>query len=331
MTQQTIELSLQELTELVTAALTALGLTENERRIVTRVLLWAELRGNSQGLGKIPARAIAPDPNSGEIVVTNRSSVVTQIDGNLNLGMVVMERAVEEAVLSAKNNGIGIVGTRGTATSTGAIGYFAERAAEQDFICIIFGGTPKAVAPFGSADAIFGTNPLSFAFPTADEPLVVDMGTSAETWFGLLQAERLGESIESNTAFNSAGTETTNPGDALRGAIKAFGGAKGSALALLIEVMTGPLAGGAIFGDATHQSGNVVVALDPNIFGHGDSFHQRTSALLENIRSSRPAPGTRKPQVPGDRSRNTFNTIKLQDRVVLDLALVESIRAIAAE
>jgi LDH2 family malate/lactate/ureidoglycolate dehydrogenase len=123
MTQQTIEFSLQELTELVTAALTALGLTDDDRRVVTRVLLWAELRGNSQGLGKIPARAVAPDPNAGE--------------------MVVMDRAVDEAVLSAKNNGIGIVGTRGTATSTGAIGYFAECAAEQEFICIILAARPR--------------------------------------------------------------------------------------------------------------------------------------------------------------------------------------------
>jgi L-2-hydroxycarboxylate dehydrogenase (NAD+) len=157
------------------------------------------------------------------------------------------------------------------------------------------------------------------------------MGTSAETWFELLQAERLGESIAPDIAFDSTGVATTNPGDALRGAIQAFGGAKGSALALLIEILTGPLTGGAIFGDATHQSGNVVVALDPNIFGYGDSFHERTSSLLENIRSSRPAPGISNPQVPGDHSRNTFKASKLQDRIVLDLSLVESIRAIAEE
>ncbi|MBT6208469.1 MAG: Ldh family oxidoreductase, partial [Woeseia sp.] len=250
MTHKTVELSLSELEALVAAALTALGLAPEEQRIVAQVLLWAELRGNSQGLGKIPARAVAPHPDAGEVVVTQRSTVVTQIEGNQNLGMVVMDHAIDEAVRAAESAGIGIVGTRGTATSTGAIGYFAERAAELGFICIIFGGTPKAVAPFGSVDAIFGTNPLCFAMPTADDVLLVDMGTSAETWFGLLQAERLGESITPDLAFDSEGEPTTDPGAALRGAIRAFGGAKGSALALLIEVLTGPLVGGALYGDA---------------------------------------------------------------------------------
>lgn len=331
MTPETIELSLPELMKLVTTALTSLGLSTSERQIVANVLLWAELRGNSQGLGKIPARAVAPNPAAGEIVVTRRSSVVTQIDGNLNLGMVVMDRAVDEAVRAARKHGIGIVGTRGTATSTGAIGYFAERAAELGFICILFGGTPKAVAPFGSVDAIFGTNPLSFAIPTADGPLLVDMGTSAATWFGLLQSERLGESIPSGLAFDAEGMETTDPGKALKGAIRAFGGAKGSALALLIEILTGPLAGGAIAGDAVHQSGNVIIALDPDLFGFGADFPARTSSLIDRIRNSRPVKGSDRPHIPGERSRQAFKRTTRRDRIELDKSLFDDIRAIAGE
>jgi len=331
MTKATIQLSLAELTDLVTAALSSLGLNANERKIVSDVLIWAELRGNSQGLGKIVARAVAPNPAAGEIVVTHRSPVVTQIEGNLNLGMVVMERAVDEAVRSASSTGVGIVGTRGTATSTGAIGYFAERAAELGFVCIIFGGTPKAVAPYGSVDAIFGTNPLSFAMPTDDSPLVVDMGTSAATWFGLLHAERLGEAIPSDLAFDSTGTATTDPGAALQGAIRAFGGAKGSALALLIEIMTGPLAGGAIVGDETHQSGNILIALDPDVFGFGSEFRERTSALIERIRNARPVTRGSQAQIPGERSRAVFKAAARQDRVTLDKSLFEDIRRIADE
>lgn len=330
-TSKTVELSLAELTELVAAALTALGLSENEQQVVTKVLLWAELRGNSQGLGKIPARAVAPNPDAGEISVTHRSPVVTQIDGNSNLGMVVMERAVDEAIRSANNAGIGIVGTRGTTTSTGAIGYFTERAAKLGLVCIIFGGTPKAVAPFGSVEPIFGTNPLSFAIPTTDGPLLVDMGTSAATWFGLLQSERLEEAIPSDLAFDKSGAATTDPGAALRGAIRAFGGAKGSALALLIEVLTGPLAGGAIAGDEFHQSGNLVIALDPDLFGFGSDFSQRASLLIERIRHSRRAPGDSDPLIPGERSRATFDETTRSGRVKLDQSLVEAIHAIAKE
>ncbi len=292
------------------------------------MLLWAELRGNSQGLSKIPARAVAPDPEAGEIVVTHRSPVVTQIEGNRNLGMVVMDRAVEESLKSAQSNGIGIAGTRGTATSTGAIGYFAERAAKLGYLCMIFGGTPKAVAPFGSVDAIFGTNPLSFAVPTDAGPLLLDMGTSAVTWFGLIQSERLGESIPDDLAFDAAGNATTDPGEALRGAIRAFGGAKGSGLALLIEILTGPLAGGAIVGEEFHQSGNVIVTLDPDIFGFGAEFSSRTALLIDHIRNSRPESGGAQPRIPGERSRNIFDATIRQDRVRLDTKLVAAIQAI---
>ncbi len=89
-TRPTIKLSFAELANLVTAALMSLGLNSKERKIVGDVLIWAELRGNSQGLGKIVARAVAPNPAAGEIVVTHRSPMVTQIEGNMNLGMVVM-------------------------------------------------------------------------------------------------------------------------------------------------------------------------------------------------------------------------------------------------
>ncbi len=328
MTSQTVVLPLSEVRELVEAALTALGLGSKERPIVADVLLWAELRGNSQGLSKIPARAVVADPEAGEIIVTHRSPVVTQIEGNGNLGMVVMDRAVEESLKSAESNGIGIAGTRGTATSTGAIGYFAERAAKRGYLCMIFGGTPKAVAPFGSVDAIFGTNPLSFAVPTDGCPLILDMGTSAITWFGLIQSERLGESIEDDLAFDAAGNATTDPGEALRGAIRAFGGAKGSGLALLIEVLTGPLAGGAIVGDEIHQSGNVVITLDPDLFGFGSEFSSRTASLIDRIRKSRPVSGGDRPQIPGERSRDNFDATTRQGRVRLDKKLVAAIQAI---
>ncbi len=325
MTEAGVQLSLAELGDLVADALSSLGLNENERDIVSDVLIWAELRGNSQGLGKIVARAVVPDPSAGDISVTRRSPCVTHIDGNSNLGMVVMQRALEEALRSAADTGIGIVGTRGTATSTGAIGYYAERAAELGFLCMIFGGTPKAVAPCGSVDAIFGTNPLAFAIPTDDGPLLIDMGTSAETWFGLLEAQRLGKSIAPDTGFDPEGNATTDPGKVLQGAIRAFGGAKGSALALIIEVLTGPLVGGAIAGDKPHQSGNLLVALDPDLFGFGTACSRRSAALLERIRRARPAPDREHVQIPGERSRARFMAAEQQDRVTLDKSLYDAI------
>lgn len=297
-----INVPLDKLNDLVAKALTALGLSGEDLETVRDVLVYAELRGNTQGFDKILSGAVSPNPQATPMVVDHCSKVVTRIEGNRNVGMVVLQRAVDEAIVSARHCGIGVCGTRGTTSSTGAIGYFAERAAQQGFVCMIFGGTPKAVAPHGSVDPIFGTNPLAFAVPTDSEPMVLDMATSAVSWFGLVQSERRGETISDDLAFDPSGAPTTDPLAARKGAIRTFGGAKGSALALMIELLSGPLVGGAIAGDKVHSSGNLVLVLDADAFGQGETFRDDASRLLSRIKASRPALDSEGARLPGEQS-----------------------------
>ena len=86
---------------------------------------------------------------------------------------------MELAVTKAKDRGFGIVGTYGSDTSTGAIGYWAKRVADAGLLGFVFTSPLKVVAPHGSSEPIFGTNPLSIGIPSADKPLVFDMATSA--------------------------------------------------------------------------------------------------------------------------------------------------------
>lgn len=87
-----------------------------------QVLMWAHLRGNNQGLMKIPAGAAATDASRGPVVEARGGGVTGVLDGSNNYGMVVLRKATDDAIRKAKNHGVGIVGTNNTSSSTGALG-----------------------------------------------------------------------------------------------------------------------------------------------------------------------------------------------------------------
>lgn len=96
--------------------------------------------------------------------------------------------------------------------------YYAEQIALHDMIGIVLTQSPEYVAPHGSTEAVFGTNPIAIGIPSHDAaPLVTDMASSAVAWYDLVEAQAAGVAISPDTGFNSAGEPTTNPADVLQG------------------------------------------------------------------------------------------------------------------
>lgn len=89
---------------------------------VFQVLLWAELRGNSQGVMKIPAGALVRSDNARPLKVVHESTISASIDGGQQLGMLILHSATTLAISKAKLGGVGLVGTFNTSSSTGALG-----------------------------------------------------------------------------------------------------------------------------------------------------------------------------------------------------------------
>lgn len=87
-----------------------------------QAILWSQLRGNSQGVIKIPSGAFAIPPGTGPAVVVQDSPVSASIDGQQCLGMLALHKATKLAVAKAKQAGVGIVGINNTASTTGALG-----------------------------------------------------------------------------------------------------------------------------------------------------------------------------------------------------------------
>jgi len=328
MSKSTVSLSLDELSILTFDALSKVGVKENDARIAHDVLVYAQLRDNSQGLVKVIERTVAPDPTAGEISIENRSGATLRINGNRRLGMVVCSRATDEVCSLAEEHGIGFVGAYNNSTSTGAIGYYAEKIARQGLIGIVMAGSGKVMAMAGGIDPVFGTNPIAISVPTTGEPLVLDMATAAIALFGVIEADRQGEEIAEGLAYDADGEPTTDPAQALTGALRTFGGYKGAGLAMMIETMTGPLVGAGVVGDddAANNRGTAFIAIDPKVIAGEDAYNDAVTRMIGRIRKSRTASGVPEIQLPGDRGRGRVSAKQAEDSIELDKRLYDELR-----
>lgn len=277
--------------------------SKEEAREIAEVLLYADLTGkNTQGIikltGRIPIQNIKPKYKP-KIVKETKLSVL--IDGGGNPGILVAKLATKMAIAKSKTSGFGIIGTKNTFASTGVIGYYANEITKNDFVGIVMAGSPPSVSPHGSIDSIFGTNPIAFGFPTTNKPIIFDMATSAITFFGLVRAKALGQKIPKGIAIDKKGNITTDPEAAMNGAILPFDkGYKSSSLSLMVEIFTGPFVN-ASFGGLNEEegSGNLFIAIDPELLVKRSKFKKDTFSLIEKIRKSRKAKGHDQIYIPG--------------------------------
>src|SRR5699024_4909078 len=115
---------------------------------------------------------------------------------------------------------------------------------DNQYISLIMSNTPPAVAPWGGSKAYFGTNPISFGFPTGnDTPILIDMSTSIVARGKIRLAATNEEEIPPEWSLDRNGDNTKDPHAALKGSILPVGGPKGYALSLAIEILSGVLTG----------------------------------------------------------------------------------------
>lgn len=295
-----VEIGIPELTSLMNDSLLRMGLSQRECDIVVRVLLYAELRGKSQGILKILERTVLPSETRTPMQVVKLTESMHRIEGNGNPGMVVMTRAADVTLAAVQRCGIAVTTTRGTSSSTGSIGYYASQLASAGMIGIVFAGSPKVMAVDGAIEPSMGTNPVAFAIPSGQGPILLDMATSLTTWFSVIANARSGVALPDGVAIDRFGRVTTNATDAMQGALIPFGGAKGSGLALMFEILTGPLAGAGIVGDDGDNRGNCLLALDPTLLA--PDFISRCDELIDRIRRQSPRDDSSSIRLPGDGS-----------------------------
>ena len=165
----------------------------------------------------------------------------------------------------------------------------------------MFGNTPKAIPPWGGSKALYGTNPIAFSVPRSKTPpLVIDLSLSKVARGKVMLANQKNERIPQGWAIDEQGNPTSEAKKALAGAMLPIGDAKGSALALMIEILSAALTGSnfgfeaSSFFDSEGDSpgvGQLLIAIDPNFFS-GDVFSERVETIVSAILDQ---PSTRLP------------------------------------
>jgi len=298
-------------------------MNEEDSHAIADCLIWAEMCGiNTQGIIKLignnPLQNITPDY---PIKILRETPVSAIVDGGKNIAILVADKAIQIAIKKAKETGIAIVGAINTYSSNGTQAYYVQKLAQENLIGIMVSKCPGTVAPFNSIEPLFGTNPIGFAFPTSDEPIIFDAATSAMTFFGVIGANTKGEKLPEKVAIDEKGNSTIDPSVVMAdGSLLPFGNShKAAGLSMLVELLTGPLIQQTLFNSETLDTewGTTIIAIDPNILVDIEKFKINASAFIKAIRNSKTRPNE-KIYIPHDKSRKKYQTALKSGLVSLD-------------
>ena len=322
--------------------LVRLGVPEEGAAFVADSLVRANLEGSdSHGISRlgIYVRRLEEGRISARPEIRiERSGSVLRVDGDNGLGQVVSRRSLKEAVPVARETGIAGVGVRNS-NHFGTAAYYCQMVCREGMALIATTNTPPGIAPWGGKKAYFGTNPIAFGFPTKEgPPVIVDMSSSVVARGKIILADKEGTEIPEGWAIDEEGKETTDPASALKGAMLPLGGAKGYALALAVEMMSGVLSGssfgphvGSIYtdGDPPSNVGHSFILLDVSRWLPAEDYYARVDQLLAEVKAVPPA-GETEVLYPGERRYRTF--LENSERgITLPLAVREELEMLARE
>ncbi len=327
-----MRLTIPEAHNLAVRVVLALGHDATDAQLIADHLIDGELRGLSYG-GLARAISIAErvdrhGDHRRPITILHETPVSARVDGGDHIGYVVAHRATSIAIEKAEASGIAIVGA-GDTWYTGMLSYYAEMAAARGLASMIASNASPWVAPHGSTQGRLGTNPICFGFPSADHPIILDVGTSAIIHAEVTLARRLGNELPENVAFDPDGSPTRDPVAALAGAFATWGGHKGSGIAIAVQLL-GILAGSPAIPEELAGFGYLIVALRPDLMGPAETFRENVSAFATAVRSARPVAGGPPVRMPFDRSRRerqrrlAENAIEVPDVLASQLELIAS-------
>ena len=328
----TVPLTLDEIGELATRAFSQNGCDAANTQALVHTVVTAERDGSlSHGLFRIPGYVASL--RSGKVngkaspKVSHRTPAIVSVHGDNGYAPLAIERGVPALAEAAKKLGIAVMSMT-HAHHFAALWPEVEAIAAHDLIgmaCVCY---MPFVAPHGGTKPIFGTNPIAFAWPRpGKDPIVIDMATAAMAQGEVQIAAREGHQVPLGTGLGPDGQLTTDPNQILKGVLLPFGGYKGSAIALMVELLAAGAVGERFSFEAAEadnkdggppRGGEFMLAISPELLAgpdwseHCEGFFRRFEAI-EGAR----LPGSR-------RHKNRFSMAPRK----INAALIERIRAL---
>ncbi len=291
----------------------AKGMNEADARAAADVMVWADMRGmSSHGVQRLPMFLRILD--SGELdpkaapTLEERAGAVFVVDGHKSAGPVAMRLALDEGEKRAKKFGVAVASMR-SATHTGSIGYYAQKAAARGLAAIMINGGPPNMAYHGAKVLSLATSPVAMAAPSLDGEIVLDMATATIANGRLQQALDLGQPIPLGSALTGDGEPTTDASKAE--ILLPLGGPKGSGLSLMVEVLTGilaarPLLISMIPGGRAHVHNAMLILLDIAAFRPLEDFKREMSELGQIVKALPRLDPQAEIMLPGERGAREY-------------------------
>ena len=287
----------------------AMGAPADIAEIVTDVLVKADLKGVDSHGCRLLHENYMRNVNAGRLLpgaraeVTAQDGATTIMDGRWGFGHPPARMAAQHAIEAARRLGIGAASLIHV-VHIARLGEYAEQIAAQNMLGIIMCHAGPVTTPYGGMKRMFGTNPLAIAVPRpGGRTLLADWATSAKSVNKLMIYRQRGQELADDIVLDKNGHPTTDPAAFFDGGmLAAFGGYKGYALNLFIEIIGGLILGagcGSLL-DRHPGNGSLFIALDIARWRSPDAFSDELEQLLSATKSVPLAPGADEVLLPGE-------------------------------
>lgn len=305
--------SMEWLTEALTAIFGAAGVSERGASKVAESLVDADRRGISSH-GAMLVSMYVDRLRSGSVSTREEAEVLVDagaiavLDAHHMLGQLSSDQAMDLAMTKARSHGVGAVTVRRAFHFGGAFRY-VQAATRAGCIGVAAANTRPLMPAPGGASPVVGNNPLAFGIPNGDdEPIVTDMALSEVALGKIRLAASEGREIPETWATDPEGQPTTDPEAAIAGMLLPIGGPKGYGLAVIVDVLTGVLSGGqsgagvkGLYADTSvpNDCAHFFLALNVESFADPQGFIGRLRELVRQIKDSERAPRVDRLLLPG--------------------------------
>lgn len=289
----------KKLKDFCSGILKRVGVKDENAGIIADTLICADLRGvKSHGIVRLPTYVERVEKGvlslHDNMELEQKSSAVAVLDAKNGFGQVAGYKAMNAAIEIARTHGVAMVGVKNS-NHFGIASYYSMMALEADMIGIVMTHASPAIAPYGTAVPLLGTNPLSIAVPVScEKPIVLDMSMSTVARGKIRYAALNGERIPEGWGLDSKGRPTTDPNEVLNGgSVVPVGGPKGSGLALIVDIICGILTNSCLTGEVKtvtdmsgpSKTGHMFCAVNISSFIDVDLFKSNIDKTIKRIKA----------------------------------------------
>jgi (2R)-3-sulfolactate dehydrogenase (NADP+) len=326
-----VKCSIEEVTALAGRALKRAGASNAAAQATAQALVAAEAEGLSgHGLSRVAlyAQHLRQDRVDGKAKprIMKKHGATCLVDAAGGLAFPACALAVEEAIKRARRHGIAFAGVTNS-HHFGAAAYHLAPVAQAGLVGLAFTNSPSAINAWGGRKALYGTNPIAAVFPRKGaDPVVVDLSLTEVVRGKIMLYAKEGKPIPLGWAVDKDGNPTTDPKAALTGSLSAIGGAKGTALALMVEIICVALTGAAFsFENDSYfepggrpRIGHAIIAINPDALAGADSYFSRLEVLIARMLAEAGVrlPGARRQQAA---ARARAEGIEIPDALLAEL------------